>query len=210
VNTNNSHNTCDTRDEDPRPAKRRKPRIAPAAAPITCRRHTSELRLGQPRPLIATVAEAVLVAEYQEWPFQGFLKRTRIGDNVTYNLEFKLPSISEHFHLPIDSKALDTNHNAAAHSQIYQALLQVKKRSVKRKSTVAATCHPNFVAHYEVPPVTLQAKRTRVPWTEEENEVILEMMGRGCLWDEIDFAFRQRTLQRTLGAIKQQYYTKLK
>jgi hypothetical protein len=158
----------------------------------------------------SAAAEAVPVAEYQEWPFQSFLKRTRIGDDVTYNLEFKLPSISEHFHLPIDPKELNTNHNAAAHSQIHQAPLQVEKRSVKRKSTVAAACHPNFVAHYEVPPVTLQEKRTRVPWTEEENEVILEMMGRGCLWDEIDLAFRQRTLQRTLGAIKQQYYTKLK
>ncbi|KAH8744635.1 hypothetical protein BGZ57DRAFT_718339, partial [Hyaloscypha finlandica] len=49
----------------------------------------------------STAAEAVPVAEYQEWPFQGFLKYTRIGDDVTYNLEFKLPSISEHLHLPI-------------------------------------------------------------------------------------------------------------
>ena len=48
VNTDDNHNTCDTGDKDPRPAKRRKPRAAPAAAPTTCRRHTSELRLGQP------------------------------------------------------------------------------------------------------------------------------------------------------------------
>jgi len=41
--------------------------------------------------------ETAPIAEYQEWPFQGSLKRTRIGDDVTYNLEFKLPSISENF-----------------------------------------------------------------------------------------------------------------
>ena len=51
LNTNNSHNTCDTRNKDPRLEKRRKPRAAPAVAPTTCCRHTSELRLGQPRPL---------------------------------------------------------------------------------------------------------------------------------------------------------------
>jgi hypothetical protein len=86
--------------------------------------------------------ETVPVAKYQEWPFQGFLKRTRIGDDVTYNLEFKLLSISEHLHLPIDSKALDicsskealskasTHHDAAAHSKIYQAPLKPKKSKV--------------------------------------------------------------------------------
>jgi hypothetical protein len=67
--------------------------------------------------------ESAPVAEYQEWPFQGFLKRIRIRDDVTYNLEFKLPSISEHLHLLIGLKALDTNHNAATHSQIHQAPL---------------------------------------------------------------------------------------
>ena len=69
-------------------------------------------------------------AEYEEWPFQGFLKRTKIGDDVTYNLEFKLPSMSEHLHLPINPEALDTcsgetpakvpiHHDAAAHSKTH-------------------------------------------------------------------------------------------
>ncbi|KAH6716257.1 hypothetical protein BKA61DRAFT_461898, partial [Leptodontidium sp. MPI-SDFR-AT-0119] len=88
-------------------------------------------------------AKAVPAAEYQEWPFQGFLKRTKIGDNVTYNLEFKLPSISKHLHLPINPKTLDicsskevpakvpTHHEADAHSKTRQAPLQPKKRRVK-------------------------------------------------------------------------------
>ncbi|KAH8782183.1 hypothetical protein BGZ57DRAFT_744214, partial [Hyaloscypha finlandica] len=78
----------------------------------------------------STASEAVPVAEYQEWPFQGFLKRIKIGDDVTYNLEFKLPSISEHFHLPIHPKALDINYDAAAHSKIHQAPLKPKKSKV--------------------------------------------------------------------------------
>lgn len=43
------------------------------------------------------------------------------GDDVAYNLEFKLPSISEHLRLPIDPEALDINHDAIAHSEIHQA-----------------------------------------------------------------------------------------
>jgi hypothetical protein len=56
MNSNDSHDTCDTGDEDPQPAKRRKPRIAPVATPTICRRHTSELHLGEPRPLVALSA----------------------------------------------------------------------------------------------------------------------------------------------------------
>jgi hypothetical protein len=49
---------------------------------------------------------------------------------IRRNLEFKLPSISEHFHLPINPVALDINHDAAAHTKIYQALLKPKKSKI--------------------------------------------------------------------------------
>jgi hypothetical protein len=60
-----------------------------------------------------------------------------------YNLEFKLPLISEHFYLPINPKALDicssreapakvpTYHEAAAYSKVYQAPLKPKKGRAK-------------------------------------------------------------------------------
>ncbi|PVH79397.1 hypothetical protein DL98DRAFT_589462 [Cadophora sp. DSE1049] len=99
-NTDGNHNTCDTTDEDPRPAKRRKPRSAPA---VTAPLH---LRQSRPRMLHSTNVEiddaqsqadcgyrstlvddehhytprtsrsppafvkSAPVAEYQEWPFQ--------------------------------------------------------------------------------------------------------------------------------------------
>lgn len=123
--------------------QRRKPRATPTTAPTTFRGHTSELRRGQPRPIVVpstaspevdaqpqanngcsailinnepnsasqtsrnpyTGAE-VPVAEYQEWSFQGFVKYTWIRNDVTYYLEFKLPSIIEHVHLPIHHKAM--------------------------------------------------------------------------------------------------------
>jgi hypothetical protein len=53
--------------------------------------------------------ESVPVAEFQEWPFQVFFKRTRIGNETTYNLEFKLPCISERLNLLVFGKALGTD-----------------------------------------------------------------------------------------------------
>jgi len=52
---------------------------------------------------------------------------------MTYNLEFKLPSISQRLHLPINPVALDINHDATAHSQIHQAPLKPKKSKVSWK-----------------------------------------------------------------------------
>jgi hypothetical protein len=54
----------------------------------------------------SATCEALPIAEYQEWPFQGFLKRTRIGNETTYNLEFKLPCVLERLNLPIPGEAL--------------------------------------------------------------------------------------------------------
>jgi hypothetical protein len=84
---------------------------------------------------LSAASQAVLVAKYQEWPFQGFLKRIRIGDDVPYNLKFKLPSISEQLLLPTDPNALDicssrvvpakvpAYHDVAIHSKTRLALL---------------------------------------------------------------------------------------
>jgi hypothetical protein len=67
----------------------------------------------------SAAAKAIPVAEYQEWSFQGFFKHSRIRDDVTYNLEFKLPSISEHFQRPLEKSCklefLDFEHPKGAH-----------------------------------------------------------------------------------------------
>jgi len=115
-------------------------------------------------------AEAVPVAEYQEWPLQGFLKRTKIGDDMMYNLEFKLPSISEHFHLPINPLALDINYDAAAHSKIHQAPLKPKK--------------------------------SKIPWTEEEDIRLLQMWNEGRSWEYIFAALPSRSAIRVRCSTK--------
>ena len=131
-------------------------------------------------------AKSALVAEYQEWPFQGFFKRTRIGNETAYNLVFQLSYVPEHLHLPVLSEALGM-------------------RSDKEASTEVGTPY-SAVAHSEVRPATLRPKRKRVPWKPEENETILKMKKEGCSWEEIHHALPDRTP----GAIQVQYSTKLK
>ena len=67
---------------------------------------------------VAAAAEAKSAANYQEWPFQGFFKRTRIGDNVIYSLEFKLSSISKQLYIPIEPRALDICSSKAAPAEV--------------------------------------------------------------------------------------------
>jgi hypothetical protein len=86
VYTNYNHDTCDTSDKDPRPAKRRKPRSTPAVTPPLHLRwsppivspSTARPEIHDPQPQHrasrtsqspSAAAEAVPVAEYQEWPF---------------------------------------------------------------------------------------------------------------------------------------------
>jgi hypothetical protein len=202
--TDDDHNTCDT-GGDPRPAKRRKTRGAPAVNPPLHLQRSPPLKLqSAARPEIDDVqargdhgcssnlmddsqrrasqtsrspsaaTEAAPFAEYQEWPFEGFLKRTKIGDDVTYNLEFKLPSISEYLRVPIYPEALDINHDTATHSKVHQAPLKPKK--------------------------------SKVAWTPEEDATLVQMKNDGCSWEEI----RAALPGRSKGTIQVRYSTKFK
>ena len=213
VNADNSHNACDTGDEDPRPAKRRKPRLAPVVTlplylrkspspPPTTRAEIDETQSqvdpGCPSTFVeeqhcvsqtsrspSVALEAGAVAEYQEWPFQGFLKHTRIGDDVTYNLEFKLPSIS-HLQLPIHPDALD--------------IFPSKEGRAKVPITHDATAHSKM---HQAPP---QPEKRRVKWTSEEEATLLQMRNDGCSWEKIHAALPHRSI----GTIQVRYSTKFK
>ncbi|KAL5313013.1 hypothetical protein ACEPPN_019439 [Leptodophora sp. 'Broadleaf-Isolate-01'] len=209
ANTDNNHNACDTSDEDPRPAKRRKPRSASTVTPTTSPRHAPKVHVGQAGPFVALsiatpeiddarlqfdhecqstfvvnshqhasrpsrspseASEATPVTEHRQWPFQGFLKYTRIGDDVTYNLEFKLPSVSEYVHIPIGPAALEIDHKAAAHSK--------------------------------TPQTPLKSKKGWAPWSEKE-DAILRTRKDGCSWK----AIHEDLPGRSMGAIQVRYST---
>jgi len=99
-----------------------------------------------------TPTKSLPAAEYQEWPFQGFLKRTIIGNEIMYNLEFQLPHLPERLCIPVHSEALGVGLS-------------------KETSTKASSPHKT-AAHSKVQRTTLQARRKRVPWTPEENKTI--------------------------------------
>ncbi|TGO43913.1 hypothetical protein BCON_0735g00040 [Botryotinia convoluta] len=139
--------------------------------------HCHSLRSAQSPSLVKPAP----TAEYQEWPFQGFLKRTRIGNNTTYNLEFRLQDVLEQLHLPILSEALGI-------------------------SEVPQTMPPRGIPHSRVQPAKLRAKGKRVRWEPEEHETIERMKEDGCSWEEIHDALPHRTQ----AAIQVQYSTKLK
>jgi hypothetical protein len=91
----------DEEDEEPRPVKRRKRNSHLTRQTLV---HI-EQPVSETSQSPSVTRELAPITEYQEWPFLGFLKHTRIANETTYNLEFKLPCMSKLFSLPI--KAYD-------------------------------------------------------------------------------------------------------
>jgi hypothetical protein len=128
----------------------------------------------------------VLFAEYQEWPFQGFLKCTKIGSETIYNLEFKLPCISGCLNKLINPKVLDTCSSMEA---------------------LAKTAIPQKVAIYsKIYPAALLPQPKHTLWTPEEDVTLLKMRNEGYLWEDIHTALPHQSK----GTIQVCYSTKLK
>jgi len=70
----------------------------------------------------SAMVESTPVAEYQEWPFQGFLKRTTVGNQTIYNLEFALPRTSDHSHLCLHSELLGSGESLAKATASHQVV----------------------------------------------------------------------------------------
>jgi hypothetical protein len=88
-----NYNTSDKGDKDLRPAKRRKLPPTPTNNALTPPDEPTPVdnvhhQTSQTSQSPSITVELAPVAEYQEWPFQGFLKCTKIGNKTTFNLEF--------------------------------------------------------------------------------------------------------------------------
>lgn len=123
----------------------------------------------------------VPATEYQESPFQGFLKRTRIGSTVLFNLEFHLTHVAEN--VEVSEVLRNSISTSAQHHTSHSTTAHSKTRRVELR-----------------PPTKL------IPWTTEEGETVLKMKEEdGCSWGEISDALPSPTL----GAIQVPYCTKL-
>lgn len=154
--TNEKDAEDDEDDEDPRPAKRRKlPPISTRPAPRLGRLHsltpssTTQPEIDEspsqadhahpPTPVdndhhntpqtscSPSTAESTPVAEYQEWPFQGFLKCTTIGNRTIYNLEFTLPRTCEHPRLSLHSEVLGSARELLAKAAVSHRVVSKRK-----------------------------------------------------------------------------------
>ena len=221
VNTDTYHSaimtdSCDTSDDDVRPAKRRRRRSGPAvtsphrlqlspmlttsieaddAQPYPDREYSSSTVAGKKQHYdsrnfrsSSPVSEALPAADYQEWPFKGFFKRSRIGEDVTYSLEFRLPSTPDHPYLAANpSKAAFCSRGNTRPKPLrrtsYSSVLHSRTRSAKAKLPT-----------------------TRNLWTKQEDRTVVKMKKDGCTWEDIHDALPHRSL----GSIKVHYSTKLK
>jgi hypothetical protein len=101
------------------------------------------------------------------------LKRTKIGDDTTYKVEFKLPCIPECLNLSISPKALSTDSSAEAAAK---PLISHESIPLSKVCTAAS-----------------QIRIKRIPWTPEEDTMLRRMRRDDCLWEEINAALPGRS-----------------
>jgi hypothetical protein len=139
-----------------------------------------------PRPSRSpsATAKSVLAAEYEEWPFQGFLKRARIGNQTTFNLEFYVTHLPDNLRLSVPCGALAKNFGIETSEQ---------RRTSHNSRASSKTRHRK-----------LRRPKMFNLWTEGEDEILVKK--DGCSWEEIS----AKLPSRTLGAIQVRYSSKLK
>jgi hypothetical protein len=92
--------------------------------------------------------ESITAAEFQEWPFQGILKCTTIGNEIMYNWEFKLPRVSGYTGLPINPATLGISFPATVHSpEIHLGTFSVAS-SINRTVHTAVITVPYGIVPY--------------------------------------------------------------
>ncbi|OBT86396.1 hypothetical protein VE02_05284 [Pseudogymnoascus sp. 03VT05] len=114
----------DDEDEDVRPLRRRKRRhIESDATETATRKKTCTTRGSTGSWSSPADAESTLGAGYQEYPLQGFLKCVRIGQETTYNLDFRLLDLPDSFRPSIglhisNSTSSGESVGGSAHSRV--------------------------------------------------------------------------------------------
>jgi hypothetical protein len=125
-------------------------------------------------------------AEYQEWPIHGFLKRTTIGNEIRYSMDFSLEQLqglcagASHLHSISPSSGRDFT----------------ERMNLPKVSTL--------VKKAQLAPLS-QSKRT--PFTSKENAMLVDLKeNKKWSWKQIDEKFPRRTL----NSLQVHYCTKLK
>ena len=198
-------NTSSENDEDPRPAKRRKLRSAPAHESLTprpqnltppsatqlevtsrCDNQPESRKSSSPSPTGDEELTSNAGAAYQEWPMRGFFKLITIGNEVRYGMEFSLEDVQQ-----LCAAAFPLHTSSAGSNASFSA------RPSRRAQTFSA-CAPAENA---------LSRNKRPRFTEEEDAKLVDLKDRrGWSWEDIQRSFPGRST----ASLQVRYSTKLK
>jgi hypothetical protein len=126
-------------------------------------------------------------AEYREWPMHGFFKRTTIGNEIRYSMDFSLEQLQGLCAVacPLHATSPSSDRDSSA------GPASLPKVSTRVKKTRSA------------PP----SRSKRTPFTSKENAMLVDLKeNKGWPWKRIEPKFPQRTL----NSLQVHYCTKLK
>jgi hypothetical protein len=126
-------------------------------------------------------------AEYREWPMHGFFKRTTIGNEIRYSMDFSLEQLQGLCALACPRHATPPNSDRDSSA----GPANIPKVSTRVKKTRSA------------PP----SRSKRTPFTSKENAMLVDLKeNKSWPWKRIEPKFPQRTL----NSLQVHYCTKLK
>jgi hypothetical protein len=186
-------------DEDDGPRSRKRPRQSSEDSD-GFRNHShgetsSKIRVSHERRSISTSSSAgpggtkqsLIEADYEEWPMEGFLKRTRVGHELFYSLDFRLNDIG-------------TTVSATGPSRSPRKPINIQNNRNGRNS-------PVVLIPSKPPRTGLSARKARSRFTVRENKRLIHLKEvSGLSWQEISCHFPGRTM----GTLQVHYCTKLK
>jgi hypothetical protein len=183
-------------DEDDGPRSRKRPRRSSKDFD-GFRNHSrcetsSKIRVSHERGSISTPSSAGPggtkegEADYQEWPTEGFLKRTRVGHELFYSLDFRLSDIG-------------TTVSTTGPSRSPRKLTNIQNRNRRHSSVVLIPSKPSRAES--------SSRKAGSRFTVRENKKLIRLKeAEGMCWQEISCHFPGRTT----GTLQVHYCTKLK
>ncbi|KAI9808827.1 MAG: hypothetical protein M1827_007202 [Pycnora praestabilis] len=162
------------------------PRHSPPSAKLYRRAQTSYRSPSSSLSSSAETSATIADAEYEEWPLQGFLKRTKIRHETTYNLEFNLNHTAQLLKITAPPQALGIGCDG-----------EMSIRPISCLSTSSQAKIPQ--------PPRLQNKCS--PFTKTEDMMLVDLKENQHLpWKEINCRFPNRSV----ATLQVHYSTKLK
>jgi hypothetical protein len=125
--------------------------------------------------------------EYREWPMHGFFKRTTIGNEIRYSMDFSLEQLQGFCAIVCPLHTMSPNSD--------------------RDSSVRWANRPRVSTRVKKTQSAPPSRNKRTPFTLKEDALLVDLKeNKGWRWTQI----KQEFPQRTLNSLQVHYCTKLK